>query len=61
MNQTSNAYYAGLRHILILKRTAFAGEAFALWMLPAVALYALGWAVGWIRRGFGANRLGRSG
>jgi hypothetical protein len=61
MNQTARAYDSILRHILALKRMAFVGEALASWMVPAVALYALGWAIGWVRRGFGTNRLGRAG
>jgi hypothetical protein len=34
------------------KRTMMARIALAAWALPAAVLYALGWSVGWIRRGF---------
>ena len=52
MNQTAKAYYTDLRRILLLRRMALLGEAFALWTISAIALYALGWAFGWVRRGF---------
>jgi hypothetical protein len=52
MNQTARAYHAALRQILTRKRTALVGEEFALWMLPTISLYALGWAIRWVRRGF---------
>lgn len=52
MNQTAGAYYAALRQILTRKRVAFVGEAFALWAMPMIALFALGWAIRWVRRGF---------
>jgi hypothetical protein len=55
MNQTTKAYYTGLRRVLTLKRATFVGEALASWLVPAFALYALGWAVGWVRRGFGVS------
>ncbi len=61
MSRIVSDYNASLRHILALKRAVFVGEAFAGWIVPAVALYALGSAVGWIRRGFGANRFDGAG
>ena len=52
MNLIAGSYHAALLRILAIKREALAIQAFALWMVPAVMLYALGWAIGWIRRGF---------
>jgi len=52
MNHTAGEYYGLLRSTLAVRRAEFAGDAFALWIVPAVALYAVGWAIGWIRRGF---------
>ena len=31
---------------------SFATQVLAWWIIPALAVYALGWAVGWVRRGF---------
>lgn len=55
VNQTADAYRAVLRHILELRRASFGGEAFALWIVPALALYMLGWAIAWVWRGFGTR------
>jgi hypothetical protein len=52
MNQTARAYHTALRQILTHKRAALVGEVFAFWMIPAITLYALGWAIRWVRRGF---------
>jgi hypothetical protein len=52
MNKTAAAYYAALQHILLVRRVEFGGEAIAAWSIPVAALYAIGWAVGWVRRGF---------
>jgi hypothetical protein len=41
MNQTARAYHGALRQILTRNRAVFVGEAFALWMIPVIALYAL--------------------
>jgi hypothetical protein len=57
MNETAASYHTALVRVLTGRRAAFVGEAFALWIVPAVALYALGFAVGWVRRGFGAGKL----
>jgi hypothetical protein len=57
-SKTIDGYRAALRRILMRKQAAFAGEAFASWIIPVVALYAFGWAVGWVRRGFGAQHGG---
>jgi hypothetical protein len=53
-NQTARAYDAALRRILARRRAVFFGRMLAFWALPAIVLYALGWAIGWVRRGFGA-------
>jgi hypothetical protein len=52
MNQTARAYDAALKQILTRKRAVLVGWAFAFWALPAIALYALGFGVSWVRRGF---------
>jgi hypothetical protein len=52
MNKTAGAYHPALRQILMRKRTAVVGSAFAFWVLAATALYAIGWAVWWVRSGF---------
>ena len=49
------AFDLGLKQALTSKRKAFSGEAFAAWAMPLAALYTLGWAVRWVRRGFSAN------
>jgi hypothetical protein len=53
-NKTIAAYRAILWHMLLPKRVALVGEAFAARLTAAVALYTLGWAIAWVRRGFGA-------
>ena len=60
-NKTIGEYRASLRRILTLKRAAFASEAFAFWIVPAVALYVLGLGIAWVRRGFGSGGLGLAG
>ena len=52
MNKTAGTYYAVLRHLLAVKRAEFIGGAFVTWVVPVLGLYVLGWAVGWVRRGF---------
>lgn len=39
-------------HTIRRQQLALTGKATAAWLLSISALYALGWAVGWIRRGF---------
>ncbi len=51
-DKTLTAYRRARFHILAVKRSELMGEALAVWLVPAAALYALGWAVGWVRRGF---------
>lgn len=52
MNQTARAYDAALRQILRRKRSVLLGEGLALYSVPVIGLYLLGFAVGWVRRGF---------
>jgi hypothetical protein len=52
MNRVGGEYYAALRRVLSIRRSTFVGEAITAWIIPPAALYALGWAVAWIRRGF---------
>jgi hypothetical protein len=51
-DKTAGEYRASLRRILTLKKETFASEAFAFWIVPAVALYVLGLGIAWVRRGF---------
>ena len=52
MNQTSRNYDSVLRQILRRQRAVVLGQAFAFWAVPAIALYAIGMACRWVRRGF---------
>ncbi len=52
MNRTADSFSATLRRLLLRERIALAGEVLVWWALPSIALYLLGWAVAWIRRGF---------
>ena len=53
LNQASKDYYDVLRDLLLRERATFAGQLVAVWAFPALGLYALGWAIAWVRRGFG--------
>jgi hypothetical protein len=53
---TMNAYSAALHEALHAKRLRHAQQWFAVWAVPAVALYIAGWAGGWVRRGFTRSR-----
>ena len=53
MNETARTFDAALRRILTLKRMTLLCEALGSWIGPAIALYALGLAFRWVRRGFG--------
>lgn len=53
--KTVAAFDAALRRIVLSKRSVFVAKAFASWLTAGVALYALGWAIAWVRRGFGAR------
>jgi hypothetical protein len=46
---------SGLHMVLRLRRAALAGQALASWAIVAAVVYALGWAVAWIRRGFAGS------
>ncbi len=58
--QTVLAFRASLRRILVKERVVLLEEAFGLWVAPLVALYALGLGIGWVSRGFAANRSGHA-
>jgi hypothetical protein len=42
----------GTRTLVREKQTRMAGMAVAAWAIPLALLYALGWSIGWVRRGF---------
>jgi hypothetical protein len=41
-----------IAHERVITRATFAGKAFAFWAAVSIAVYVLGWAVAWVRRGF---------
>jgi hypothetical protein len=45
-------YHEAYPKALKARRIRHGAVGFAVWLVPGVALYALGWSVGWIRRGF---------
>jgi hypothetical protein len=52
MKRVGDEYYASLRQILAVNRATFSVKLIAAWAVPLAALYALGCAIAWIRRGF---------
>jgi hypothetical protein len=52
IKRTTQAFHNGLRRVLATTRGSFAGAAVASWLVLVMALYALGWGVAWVRRGF---------
>ena len=48
----TRAYWAIVEQAVVAKRIQYALRAVAWWVGPVIALYFLGWAVGWIYRGF---------
>ncbi len=52
MDHTKQAYHEGVRRILIHERAVVLAKAFAYWVIPAIAVYAMGLAIVWVRRGF---------
>ena len=55
-NRVSAEYYTALRRELRARRAAFLACAVAAWLVPMLAVYPLGWSVGWVRRGFRASQ-----
>jgi hypothetical protein len=56
--QASSAYDEALRRELAGQRIRFSAYALLLWIVPWVSVYALGWSVGWVWRGFSRPRRG---
>jgi hypothetical protein len=52
MEHTKQAYHEGVRRILIHERAVVLAKVFAYWLIPAIAVYAMGLAIVWVRRGF---------
>jgi hypothetical protein len=52
MLRTAGEYNAVFWRILALNRATFVSEMAGWCALPAAVVYALGWAIGWVRRGF---------
>lgn len=56
MDKAAAEYYSALRQLVAAERKSRVGQTFAIWAVPAVALYAIGWALAWVRRGFRNTR-----
>lgn len=50
----ARTYVAALTVALHERRSGFILEAVAWWAVPTTVLYAFGWAIAWVRRGFAA-------
>ena len=50
----ARTYVAALTVALHERRSGFILEAVAWWAVPTTVLYAFGWAIAWVRRGFNA-------
>ena len=48
----ANDFRAALHRTLAVDRAKFAGKIFAAWFVLVTLLYASGWSIGWVRRGF---------
>jgi hypothetical protein len=48
-------YATELQRQLILKRRTFLLWLGGIWLAASMALYGIGWAIGWIRRGFASS------
>ncbi len=55
MEFISRHYYEMVTEKAAIERWSFFGKALLAWLLPVLALYAVGAAVGWIFRGFRAS------
>jgi hypothetical protein len=51
-NRASQAYYEALQQVVKTTQRNFALLVTAVWLGSTAALYAFGWAIAWIRRGF---------
>lgn len=52
MEAVAKEYWAAVEKSATKRRIRHTSLALALWVLPALALYGLGWSVGWVCRGF---------
>lgn len=53
-----NEYFKVVNKAKAAERIRILGYAFLLWLIPCLGLYLIGYAIGWVRRGFqeGTNR-----
>jgi hypothetical protein len=51
-DRLARTYVAALTVALDERRSGFILEALAWWAIPVFMLYAFGWAIAWVRRGF---------
>jgi hypothetical protein len=56
MKRTTEGFHDGLRQALLRTRLSFTGLALTVWVVPVMMLYALGWGIAWVRRGFHHNK-----
>jgi hypothetical protein len=61
MTRMVKEYIAAYRGILRDRRMEHGSWAFAAWLVPGLFLYAFGWGVGWVRRGFSKEPTATSG
>jgi hypothetical protein len=53
VEQIASDYYDTYSRVLKSKQRKAAAGALGIWLIPSAFVYALGWSVGWIKRGFG--------
>jgi hypothetical protein len=50
--QVAAEYWDAVESVKPSKRLRFTGLVAAFWIIPCITLYILGWAIGWVYRGF---------
>lgn len=54
-NAVAQDFRIALHRTLAVDRVKFASKIFAAWLVLVTLLYASGWSIGWVRRGFGTR------
>ena len=52
MEAVAKEYWKVVENTATKKRINYLGFAFLCWLVPVIALYGLGWSMGWVYRGF---------
>lgn len=52
MQAVAKDYWRIVENTATKEKTNYIGSAFLWWLVPVLALYGLGWSVGWVYRGF---------